>query len=53
MKKIEVIVKPEKVRVVRGALRKVGVTGVTVVSERGQGSGIRPMIRDSKGTPLH
>ena len=34
-------------------LKEIGVTGATVVSEKGQGNGIRPMIRDSKGLPLH
>ena len=53
MKKIEIIIKPEKVRTVLSALKEVGVTGVTIVSARGQGSGARPLIRDSKGMPLH
>ena len=53
MKKIEAIVRPEKVRGILGVLKEIGVTGATVVSERGQGDGIRPMIRDSKGMPLH
>ena len=53
MKKIEIIIKPEKVRVVLGALKEVGVTGITVISARGQGSGMRPLIRDSKGMPLY
>ena len=53
MKKIEIIIKPEKVRAVLSALKEVGVTGVTVVSARGQGRGTRPLLRDSKGMPLH
>lgn len=53
MKKIEIIIKPEKVRAVLSTLKDVGVTGVTVVSARGQGRGMRPLIRDSKGMPLH
>lgn len=53
MKKIEAIVRPEKVRAILGVLKEIGVSGATVVSERGQGSGSRPMIRDSKGMPLH
>jgi len=53
LKKIEAIIKPEKVRAVLGVLKEVGVTGITVVSARGQGSGVRPLIRDSKGMPLH
>ena len=53
MKKIEAIIKPEKVRDVLDALKQVGVNGVTVVSVRGQGTGARPLIRDSRGTPLH
>ena len=53
MKKIEAIIKPEKVRAVLSALKEVGVTGVTVVSARGQGRGTRPLLRDSKGMPLH
>lgn len=52
MKKIEAIVRPEKVRDILKVLKEIGVTGATVVSERGQGSGLRPMIRDSKGMPL-
>jgi nitrogen regulatory protein P-II 1 len=53
MKKIEAIIRPEKVRAVLGALKEIGVNGATVVSERGQGTGARPLIRDSKGMPLH
>ncbi len=53
MKKIEAIVRPEKVRVVLGALKQIGVSGATVVSEKGQGTGARPLIRDTKGMPLH
>ena len=53
MKKIEAIIRPEKVRVVLSALREIGISGVTVVSEKGQGRGSRPLIRDSKGMPLH
>ena len=53
MKKIEAIIRPEKVRDVLNAIREAGATGVTVVSERGQGSGTRPFTRDSKGTKLH
>ena len=41
------------VRDILSALRQIGATGATVVSERGQGRGARPLIRDSKGTPLH
>ncbi len=47
------MIKPEKVRAVLSALKEVGVTGITVVSARGQGRGIRPLLRDSKGMPLH
>ena len=53
MKKIEAIVRPEKVRGILGVLKEIGVSGATVVSERGQGNGARPLIRDSKGMPLH
>ena len=53
MKKVEAIIKPEKVRAVLSALKEVGITGVTVVSARGQGRGTRPLLRDSKGMPLH
>jgi len=53
LKKIEAIIRPEKVRAVLSALKEVGVNGATIVSERGQGRGARPLIRDSKGTPLH
>jgi len=53
LKKIEAIVRPEKVRGILGVLKEIGVSGATVVSERGQGTGARPMIRDSKGMPLH
>lgn len=52
MKKIEAIVRPEKVRAILAVLKAIGVTGATVISERGQGNGARPMIRDSKGMPL-
>jgi nitrogen regulatory protein P-II 1 len=53
LKKVEAIVKPGMVRDVLSALKAVGASGATVVSERGQGRGARPLIRDSKGTPLH
>ena len=53
MKKIEAIVRPEKVRTILSALKEIGINGVTVVSEKGQGRGMRPLIRDSKGMPLH
>ena len=53
MKKIEAIVRPEKVREILGVLKEIGVSGATVLSERGQGKGARPLVRDSKGMPLH
>ena len=53
MKKIEAIVRPEKVRDILGVLKEIGVSGATVLSERGQGRGARPLVRDSKGMPLH
>ena len=53
MKKIEAIVRPEKVREILGVLKEIGVSGATVLSERGQGRGARPLVRDSKGMPLH
>ena len=45
MKRVEVIVKPEKVRSILDALKKDGVGGVTVMSAKGQGKSARPWLR--------
>lgn len=52
MKKIEAIIKPEKVRTVLDALKNIGVRGVTVISEKGQGSAARQEVRGARGMPL-
>jgi len=53
MKRIEVIVKPEKVRSILDALKKDEVGGVTVMSAKGQGKSARPWLRGARGAALH
>lgn len=50
MKRIEAIIKQEKVRRVADALRKFGVGGVTVAQIRGRGSSEVPVISGLRGT---
>ena len=52
MKKVEAIVRPEKVRFVLAALKDIGSRAVTVVAAKGQGKGVRPLVRDNRGTAL-
>ena len=53
MKRVEVIVKPEKVRHILDALKETGVGGVTVTSVKGQGRESRPMLRGARGAALY
>ena len=50
MKRIEAIMKPEKMYLVADALRKFGVGGVTVSQVRGRGSSRVPVISGLRGT---
>lgn len=50
MKKLEAIIKNDKLSEVVHAVRDAGAKGVTVSSIKGQGSGSRPMIRSGRGT---
>jgi nitrogen regulatory protein PII len=50
MKRLETIVKSDKLSEVVHAIRTAGAKGVTVTSIKGQGSGERPMLRSGRGT---
>ena len=50
MKRIEIIIKPEKTHLLADALRKFGVGGVTVLQVRGRGSSEVPVISGLRGT---
>ena len=50
MKRLETIVKSDKLSDVVHAIRSAGAKGVTVTSIKGQGSGERPMLRSGRGT---
>lgn len=50
MKRLEAIVKSDKLSQVVAAIRSAGAKGVTVTSTKGQGSASRPMIRSGRGT---
>jgi len=50
MKRLETIVKSDKLSEVVNAIRSAGAKGVTVTSIKGQGSGERPMLRSGRGT---
>ena len=50
LKKIEAIVKTDKVGEVTDAMRKAGAKGVSITQTKGQGSAERPMIRGGRGT---
>lgn len=50
MKRLETIVKSDRLSNVVHAIRSAGAKGVTVTSIKGQGSGDRPMLRSGRGT---
>jgi len=50
MKRIEAIIKEDKISSVIVALKEVGVGGLTVTRSQGRGSGERPQIRGARGT---
>ena len=50
MKKLEAIIKSDKVSEVVAAVMEAGAKGVTVTDVKGQGSAARPMIRSGRGT---
>ena len=50
MKRLETIIKSDKLSDVVHAIRSAGAKGVTVTSIKGQGSGERPMLRSGRGT---
>ncbi len=49
MKRIEIIIKDEKVSDVLDSLKEKGITGVTVIRSQGRGSGERPQVRGGRG----
>ena len=50
MKRLEAVIKNDKLSQVVEAVRAAGAKGVTVTSIKGQGSAARPMIRSGRGT---
>jgi len=50
MKRLETIVKSDKLSGVVNALTSAGAKGLTVTSVKGKGSGERPMLRSGRGT---
>ena len=50
MKRLEAIVKNDKLSEAVNAIRAAGAKGVTVTTIKGQGSAERPMIRSGRGT---
>ncbi len=50
MKRIEAIIKVDKLNSVVDALGKIGVIGLTVSRSQGRGTGARPEIRGGRGT---
>lgn len=50
MKRVEAIIGSEKVLDVNEALKKVGVSGCTILDAKGRGKGEKPMIESGRGT---
>ena len=50
MKRLEAIIKNDKLSETVAAIRGAGAKGVTVTSIKGQGSADRPMVRSGRGT---
>ncbi len=50
MKRLEAIIKNDKLSSVVSAIKSAGAKGVTVTSIKGQGSADRPMLRSGRGT---
>jgi nitrogen regulatory protein P-II 1 len=53
MKRIEAIIKADKINDVVNSLKAVGVGGITSTQSRGIGAGQRPVIQSSRGTARH
>lgn len=49
MKKIEAIIRPIKLEVVKSALADAGISGLTVSDVRGCGSGLSPSVESYRG----
>lgn len=50
MKRLEAIIKNDRLSETVSAVREAGAKGVTVTSIKGQGSAARPMLRSGRGT---
>ncbi len=50
MKRIETIIRSDRLSEVVSAVRGAGAKGVSITQVKGQGSGERPMIRGGRGT---
>ena len=50
MKRVEAVIKEEKLSSVVVALKEVGVGGLTVSRSQGRGAGDRPQVRAARGT---
>jgi len=50
MKRLETIIKSDKLSEVVNALTSAGAKGLTVTNIKGKGSGERPMLRSGRGT---
>ena len=50
MKRIEAIIKEDKLSLVVEALKNLGIGGLTVTKAQGRGAGERPQIRSGRGT---
>jgi nitrogen regulatory protein P-II 1 len=50
MKRIEAIIREDKLSIVVDALKATGVGGITITQSRGVGAGERPVIGGARGT---
>ena len=50
MKRLEAIIREDKLSSVVDALNKIGVGGITVTRSQGRGAGERPQVRVGRGT---
>jgi len=53
MKRIESIIKEEKLTEALNALKERGIGGVTVMKSQGRGKGQRPQVRGARGTAAY
>lgn len=53
MKRIEAIIREDKLSIVVDALKTTGVGGITIMQSRGIGAAERPMIGGARGTSKH